>query len=125
MVMNEHLKLLGCEDKQMSFEDTIYHYYETMLQGQMEESQQLLDWDNNEGSIIEYYANMGKLHRKYNLVSLEEIEITSLKEKYGVGKADVKLIYMDKDYKERSEINKVNLRLNSKGLWKITSINRV
>lgn len=118
------LLLLGCEEKQLSLKDTVIEYYETMLQGQMEASQELLDWDTKEGSVIDYYANMGKLHKEYHLVSLEDVEITNISEKDGEGKADVKLIYMDKDGKERSEINKVRLRLNSNRLWKITSIKR-
>ncbi|WP_139991456.1 hypothetical protein [Paenibacillus paridis] len=108
----------------MSLEDTIYQYYETMLQGQMEESQELLDWNINEGSIIDYYANMGKLYREYYLVSLEDIEITNTSVINGVGNVSVRLIYMDKDGKERSEINNVKLNKNPKGLWKITSIKR-
>jgi hypothetical protein len=108
----------------MSLEDTIYQYYKTMLQGQMEESQELLEWDIEEGSIIDYFANMGKLHKEYHLVSLEDIEITNINEINGVGNVNVRLIYMDKDGKERSEINKAKLRINANGFWKITSIKR-
>ncbi|MCM3745759.1 hypothetical protein M3223_00185 [Paenibacillus pasadenensis] len=117
--------LMGCENKQMSLEDTVYQYYELIFQGQMEESQELLDWDLKEGSIIDYYANMSQQHRKYDLVSLQKIEFTILNEKNGVGTTEVKLVYVDRNDKERIEINKVKLRLNSESIWKIISITNV
>ncbi|RAP77318.1 hypothetical protein [Paenibacillus montanisoli] len=106
----------------MTIEDTIYQYYEAMLQGQMEKSQELLDWDNKEASLIDYYANIRKLHKEYHLVSLEDLEIMTLFEKDGIGNADVKMTYLDKNGIERIEINKVNFRVDSKDTWKITSI---
>lgn len=94
-----------------------------MLQGEMKKSQEFLEWDSEEASIIDYYANMGKLHKKYHIVSIEDFEITSLSENDGKGKTTVKITYKDKNDDERIEINNIKMRLSSKE-WKITSILR-
>lgn len=85
------LMLLGCDDKEMPIEDTIFTYYETMLQGEMKKSQELLDWDVKEASIIEYYANLGEL--LHHIVSVEDFEITKLSESNGKASTDVKITY--------------------------------
>lgn len=116
------LFLLGCDNKQMTIEDTIYEYYETMLQGEMEKSQEFLKWDSEEASIIDYYANMGKLRKEYQIISIENFEIISLSEKDETGKVTVKITYKNKNGMEKIEINKVKLCIDSKGIWRITSI---
>ncbi|MWC26874.1 hypothetical protein [Paenibacillus sp. MMS18-CY102] len=106
----------------MTIDEVIYSYYEAMLKGKMEESQQFLDWNSKEGSVIDYFANLGKLRKKYQVVSVEDLEIAILSETDGISKVDVAIIYLDNNGDKRIEGNEVMLKLNAQNSWRITSI---
>ncbi|MBT2284181.1 hypothetical protein J7E78_11595 [Paenibacillus polymyxa] len=118
------LLMFGCDVKLMQIEDTIYGYYENMLQGDMDESQEFLDWNSEEASMIDYYASMGKLRKEFHIVSVEDFQLTFISENGGTGKATVEITYKDKSSNEIIETNYINLRLNANGKWIITSIIR-
>lgn len=116
--------LIGCSNKQMGMKETITAYYDHMLNGKMEESQNLLDWDSEEWDIVDYYVKMPLMNKDYGLISLETFEISSSKNDDASGEAVVKITYKDKVDKNRIEINTLELHTDSNDNWKITSITR-
>lgn len=116
--------LIGCSNKRIGMKETITAYYDHMLNGKMEESQNLLDWDSGEWDIVDYYVTMPLMNKDYDLVSLETFEISSSKNDDASGEAVVKITYKDKADKNRIEINTLELHTDSNNNWKITSITR-
>jgi hypothetical protein len=114
--------LIGCEEKPMDMEDTIYDYYDYLFGGELEKSQEILEWDNKLASIIDYYSTMSTLNT--NRMRIKDIVITSIQEDHGKGMATVNIIYEHSNKNEVIEKNRIHLILKNKDEWKITSIIR-
>ena len=105
-------------------EDIIYDYYELLYSQRLEESQELLDWNIKEASIIDYYSTMNKMATKYKIKRIKDIVITAINETDQRGEAVVNIIYEDEDQKEIIEVNWIKGIQNIQKEWKITSIRR-
>ncbi|MBY0202445.1 MULTISPECIES: hypothetical protein [Paenibacillus] len=105
-------------------EDIIYNYYELLYSQRLEESQELLDWNIKEASIIDYYSTMNKMATKYKIKRVKDIVITAINETDQRGEAVVNIIYEDEDQKEIIEVNWIKGIQNIQKEWKITSIRR-
>ena len=116
--------LIGCDEVIKTMEETIYDYYELLHTGNLEDSQEILDWNNKEASIIDYFGSMNKLQKQHDLKTIKDVLVTSITEVDGKGEATAKITYEDANQKEIIEINKLRLSQNRQGQWKITSIIR-
>ncbi|MDQ0170515.1 MULTISPECIES: hypothetical protein [Paenibacillus] len=105
-------------------EDIIYDYYELLYSQRLEESQELLDWNNKEASIIEYFSTMNKIATNHKIKRIKDLVITTINETDHRGEAVVNIIYEDEDQKEIIEVNWIKGIQSVQGEWKITSIRR-
>lgn len=106
-----------------SIEDTIFNYYEFTLSGDMDRANEYLDWDSEEGSIIDYFSGRNKLYTLYKIVSCEDIEIADIFDKSeNRREAEIILTFLDKAGIERKEKHQLKLKINENSEWKITSI---
>lgn len=88
----------------------------------MESAARFMEWDSEEGGMIDYFANMGGLRRRYKLKSLENIEIESLDGDEAACNAEVLMTFKDSQGFERMETNHLVLKYHGSKGWKIAAI---
>ena len=124
MVLIVLLLFTGCGEESKTMEDTIYEYYELLYSGNLEKSQEILEWNNDEASIIEYFASMNRLQKQYNIKGIKDLVFNIHNESNGKGEVTVEIIYEEENQNEIVEVNKIKLNQNRQNQWKITSIRR-
>jgi hypothetical protein len=77
-------------------EDTIYEYYELLYRGKLEESEEILEWNHEEASVIDYFSSINKLATQHRIKRIKDLVILSINEADGKGEATVNIIYVDR-----------------------------